>query len=182
MANINIKLTKEQQQYVVLAVMVLGGGGYGYIKYFWMPTSAEIKKNNVAIESTEKEIAKAKGNAGKLKRIQKELELLNKTAEEAEKRLPKEEDFPSVVDTITDLARKYNVRLNSFSTGASQDKQHFIEITYTLNGAATYHDLGRFFASLSLQERIFNVENVNYTPNGETVSVSFKLLSYKYKG
>ncbi|MFH2202514.1 MAG: type 4a pilus biogenesis protein PilO [Elusimicrobiota bacterium] len=182
MANIQIKLTKEQQQYLVFAVMFLGGGGYAYVKYFWLPTSAAITKTNAEIESVVKKITKAKGAAGKLKKIQQELELLNKQAEEAEKRLPKEEDFPTVVDTITGLARKYNVELKSFSTGKRQDQAHFVQLTYSISASAPYHDLGKFFASLALEERIYNVENVSYSPAEDTVSVNFLLISYMYKG
>jgi len=182
MAGINIKLTKQQQQYLVLAVMVIGGGGFAYVKYFWMPTAKEISDKRVAIEKVEKSIAKAKSNAGKLKKIQKELEILNKKAEEAEKRLPKDEDFPTVVDTITALSRKYNVSLRSFSTGQSSEQAHFIQITYRLSGSAPYHDLGRFFASLALEERIYNVQNVSFSPAQDIVNVNFELISYMYKG
>jgi len=182
MANINIKLSKEQQQYLVAGVLFVGGGGFAFFNYFWLPTSKQIVETEQKIKAIQAKILKAKGNAGKLDKIQKELALLNKKAEEAEKRLPKAEDFPTVVDTITDLAKKYNVELRSFSTGTSSDQTHFIVIKYKLNGSATYDDWGRFFASLALQERIYNVENVNFSPAGNGVSVSFDLLTYKYKG
>ena len=164
------------------AVLVIFGGGGVYIKYFWLPTSKAIKDTKATIEAVEKKIAKAKGNAGKLRKIQEDLERLQKKAAEAEKRLPKDEDFPAVVDTVSDLARKYNVTLSNFSTGIPKDEKHFTAITYAISGSGRYHDVGRFFASLALEERIFNVEDVTFTPSADSIGIKFKLISYKYKG
>jgi len=183
MAKINIKLTAQQQQILVVAVLLLGGGGFAYVKYFWLPVSAEIKKTKEEIEVVVKKITKAKKNAGKLKKIQEELDRLNKQAEETEKGLPKDEDFPGVVDAITDLARKHNVNIKSFSTGALSPQAHFIEIGYSLSADGDYHDIGRFFAAISLEERIYHIQGVNFSsPGTEKLSVTFKLLSYQYKG
>lgn len=183
MAKINIKLTPQQQQILVMSILMIGGGGFAYVKYFWLPISVEIKKTREEIDKVDKQIKTAKKNAGKLKQIQEDLDKLNKQAEETEKGLPQDEDFPGVVDTVTDLARKHNVNIKSFSTGSLQPQAHFIEISYTLSASGLYHDVGRFFASLSLEERIFHVRNVNFSSTGgEEVSISFKLMSYQYKG
>jgi Tfp pilus assembly protein PilO len=178
-----IKLTKDQQQYIVLAILVLGGGGFSFIKYFWMPTSEKIVTTGKEIEKIVRRINKAKGQAGRLKRIQLEIEKLNEQAEDAERRLPKEQDLPSVIDTVSELSRKFNVSLVSFSPGGPSAQAHFIEVPYQMTTKASYHDLGRFLAALALEERIFNVRNINYgTPADGKLSVSMTLISYQYKG
>lgn len=184
MAKINIKLTKQQQQMLAFAVLFIGGGGYTYIKYFWMPTSVKIEETAEKIEGIVKRINKAKGQAGRLKRIQLEIERLNEQAEDAERRLPREQDLPSVIDTISELTRKYNIDLTSFSPGGPSPQAHFIEVPYQMVATASYHDLGRFLAALALEERIFNVRGIGYnSPESDgTLAITMTLISYQYKG
>jgi len=189
MADMNIELTKEQQQYLVFAILVIGGGGFGYVKYFWMPTSEKIKETTEKIEKVERKIQKAQRQAGRLNKIKKQLVRLNEEAEKVEKQLPKDLDLPGVIDTVSALARKNNVKITVFGAPASSTRSHFKEISFALVVSATYHDIGRFLAAIALEERIFNARNVNFSPGGGTtasgdlkLSVTFQLVSYQYKG
>ena len=179
-----IKLSKEQQQYLAVAVLVLGGGGFAYIRYFWLPVSTKISETRAKIEAVEGKIAKAKNQAVRLNKIQKELEELNIAALEAEKRLPKSQDLAAVIDTVTALSRRYNLKLTSFTPGASKAQTHFVETSYAIVGSASFHELGRFLAAVALEERIYNVRMITYgalDAEGR-MSVTFQLISYTYKG
>jgi len=184
MANLDIKLSKEQQQYLVFAVLIIGGGGFSYIKYFWMPTSAKISETREQIVQVERKIDKAKRQAGKLNKIKKEIALLNQQAAEAEKQLPKDQDLVGVIELVTGLTEKYNFDLTNLAQTRRTPRPHFIEIGYTVGGKATYHDLGRFLAALALEERIFNVQGVSFGPPDAAgvMVVNFELISYQYKG
>lgn len=181
---VNIKLTKQQQQIIAVAVLFIGGGGFAYVKYFWLPVSQKISDTKAAIEATEAKIAKAKNQAVRLEKIKKELAELNERALEDEKRLPRTVDLPAVIDTVSSLTRRYNFSLASFSAGVAKPQAHFIETVYSVSGKATYHDLGRFLAAIAIEERIFNVRNIVYgTPDGAGVmTIQFQLVSYQYKG
>jgi len=180
-----VELTKEQQQLVVVAIMWVGGGGWAYGKYFWGPTSEKNQELETKVEATQRKIARAKGQAGKLNRINRELVRINEEAAQAEKQLPKDVDYPGVLDKISLLSRRHNVRIASFSSPRRTNRQHFEEVSYELRVSATYHDLGLFLASIALEERIFNVRNIKYTSTGETegpLNILMELISYKYKG
>lgn len=180
----SIKLSKQQQQYLAVGVVLLGGGGFAYIKYFWLPISAKIADTKAKIEETEGKIAKAKNQAVRLNKIQKELDELNIAALEAEKRLPKAQDLAAVVDTVTALSRRYNLTLKTFTPGGSKPQPHFIETSYSITATASFHELGRFLAAVALEERIYNVRGIMYgSPDTEgRMNVSFQLISYQYKG
>lgn len=189
MADLNIELTKEQQQYLVFAVLVIGGGGFSYVKYFWLPTSEKIKETVQKIEEVDKKIQKAQRQAGRLNKIKTQLAQLNDEAEKVEKQLPKDLDLPGVIDTVSGLARKNSVTLSQFGAPSSATKSHFKEITFALTASGSYHDLGRFLASLALEERIYNARNLNFSlgagssVGGDTMlTVTFQLVSYQYKG
>ena len=184
MAKFNLKRNKQQQQYAVVGALLLAGGGFSYFRYFWMPTSARIRETTEKIKAVEEKINKAKGQAGRLPTIQKELERLNEQAIEAEKQLPKNKNLPAVIVTVGSLARKNSVEVRSFLPGGASQKEYYIEVPYTLSMQGTYHNIARFFASVALEERIFNVRNVIYgAPNTEgKMTVTYTLISYQSKG
>lgn len=181
---VNIKLSKEQQQFLAAAVLMLGGGGFAYVKYFWLPVSEKIAETRAKIEEVEGKISKAKTQAVRLNKIQKELEDLSVAALEAEKRLPKTQDLPAVIDTVTALSRRYNLKLLTFTPGASKPQSHFVETSYAITASATFHELGRFLAAVALEERIYNVRGITYgaVDAQGRMAVSFQLISYQYKG
>ncbi|MBI5245521.1 MAG: type 4a pilus biogenesis protein PilO [Elusimicrobia bacterium] len=180
MAKLNIQLTKQQQQAIGLGALIVFGGGFAYIKYFWLPTSKKIQDTQKQITETEGKINKAKSQAVRLPKIQKEIETLNEQAAEAEKRLPKARDLPAVITAISVLARKNSVELRSFAPAGMTNRPYFIEVPYSISVRGRFHDIGRFLAAIALEERIYNVRSVVYTPESEgRMSVNFTLISYK---
>lgn len=180
-----IKLSKEQTQYLVAGAVMLGAFGFIYIKFFWAPISKSIAETRAKIEETTGKIDKAKTQAARLPRIQAELVTLNEQAIEAEKRLPKSNSVPEILVTLTTLAQKYNVDIMAFSPGSKSTKEFFIELQYPISLKGSYHNIGRFLAAVSLEERIFNVSNVNFgaaAADSGVMSITFTLVSYQYKG
>jgi type IV pilus assembly protein PilO len=178
-----IKLTKEQQQMLIAGFVMLAGFGYTYIRFFWLPTSDRIKKATDEIEKVGKEIQTARANAARLPRIEAELLELSQKAIDAERRLPKTKAVPDILVTMTSLARKHDVEVMSFTPGGQAGREYFTELNYPMVAKGSFHSLGKFFAAIALEERIFNVVNIVF-PGGDTgiMSVNFTLISYQYKG
>ena len=179
-----IKLSKEQQKAIAAAVMFLGGFGYIYISFFWMPTSAKIKDTKAKIDEVQGKIDKATRQAGRLPKLEQELVALNEQAIEAERRLPKAKSVPDILLRMSALAKKYRVDLTKFAPGGEVGKQFFAELNYPITIVGSYHDVGIFLAAIALEERIFNVQNVMYGAPGADgkMTVSFTLVGYQYKG
>lgn len=181
---VNIKLTKQQQQILAAAVVGLGAFGYIYIAFFWLPISNKITQTSDQITQIEAKIDKAKREAARKDKLEAELRALSDKAAESEKRLPKEKSTPDILVTISQLADKYHVDLVSFAPGATTNKQFFSELNYPISVKGHFHDVGKFLAAISLEERIFNVQNVSYgsaSADG-VMTVNFTLISYQYKG
>lgn len=179
-----MQLSKQQQQYLgagaVLFVVFIGV----YVKFFWLPIAQAKAEATAKIEEIEAKIAKAKQQAARLERLQVEIASLNERAAEAEKRLPKTKSVPDILLTLSALAQKNRVIIQSFAPGPMKSQTYFIELQYPLSVRGSYHNIGRFLAALSLEERIFNISNVNY-PSADGIgdmTVTFTLLSYQYKG
>jgi len=179
-----IQLSKQQQQYLAVGAVLFVVGAGLYVKFFWLPISAKREELTEQIEQIETKIAKAEAQASRLTRLQSELASLNQQAIEAEKRLPKDKDVPDILVTLSRLAEKNRVTIQSFSPGPQKGQQYFTELSYPMTVKGSYHNVGRFFAAIALETRIFNVMNVVYPGadgSGEMM-VTFTLLTYQYKG
>ena len=181
----NIKLSKKQQQYIAVSLVLLGGFGYCYFSFFWLPVSQRIGDVEKKISEVEAKIEKATRQAARLPRLEVEFVELNAKAVEAERRLPKKKSVPDILVTLSALADKHHVVLLNFTPGGQAVKPFFTELSYPVAVRGAFHNIGRFLAALALEERIFNVQNINYAgaaaETGE-MQVTFTLISYQYKG
>lgn len=179
-----MQLTKQQQQTVAAGVFLFAVGAFAYVKFFWLPIAQAKAEATQKIEEIETKIVKAKQQAARLERLQAEIASLNERAIEAEKRLPKTKSVPDILLSISALAQKNRVTIATFAPGPQRSQTYFIELQYPLSVRGNYHNIGRFLAALSLEERIFNIKDINY-PSADAagdMTVTFTLLSYQYKG
>lgn len=179
-----IQLSKQQQQYLGVGAVLFVVLGAVYVKFFWLPISQKKAEATAAITAIEIKIMEAKQQSSQLERLQAEIASLNERAAEAEKRLPKTKSVPDILLAISSLAQKNRVIIQSFAPGPQKSQEYFTELQYPLSVKGSYHNIGRFLAAVALEERIFNVVNINY-PAADAVgemTVTFTLLSYQYKG
>ena len=187
MAKFELKLTKEQQQLIVAIVLLASAAGYSYWAYFWTPISEKIKIVNQKIEETDRDIQSARATAARLPQLRAQIQDLQEKAEAGEKKLPKSKELPKLIDTLSSLARQYNVTIITFAPGPSATKDYFIELQYGMTVRGTYHSLAKFLTALATQERIFQSRNLTLSPiqgsnPNESVTAQFTLLAFQYKG
>lgn len=161
---------------------LVGAGLYAY--FFWLPISKKKAELQDQIAKLEQKIAKAKVQAARREMLQTELASLNQQAAEAEKRLPRSKSVPDILVTLSSLAQKNHVDVQSFSPGPQKPQPFFVELDYPMTVKGSYHNIGRFLAAIALEERIFNVKDVAYPAAGGDgeMTVTFILLTYQYKG
>lgn len=180
----NIKLTKQQQQILALAVLGVLGGGFVYIKYFWLPIMKARTELDTKLTAVKEQIKEAKKAQAQLKDIEKALVGLEKELTVLTQRLPKDRDIPGIITKMSELTRRYGLEMTRVSVGLStpqKDKGYF-ENNYTLAIRGTYHNIGRFLASLVLEERVLATKNVSFgTPDTEGKhSINLSLVAYQY--
>ncbi|MFA5138513.1 MAG: type 4a pilus biogenesis protein PilO [Elusimicrobiota bacterium] len=178
----NIKLTKEQQQALVLAVLFLGGGGFAYVRYFWMPTSKRITELKTEFAQVQESIKVAKKAQADYEKIQKALVTLEAELKVLIESLPKEKDLPGVIDTVSALTKKHNIKLSGISYTGETKAAGYAEVKYELKIQTSYHDLGKFLAALALEKRLFCARDINFgAPDGEgKMYMVLKLVAYQY--
>ncbi|MBI5241933.1 MAG: type 4a pilus biogenesis protein PilO [Elusimicrobia bacterium] len=180
----NIKLSKQQQQIAAAAVFGTGAFVYCYVQFFWLPISKKTAKIQSEIAGLERDIQTAQRQAARLPDLERQLVSLNERKIEAEKRLPKTKAVSDILVTLDSLGVKHGVMLLSFAPGPVKQQQYFIEYRFPVSARGTFHGIGKFLAALALEQRLYNVFNVNYPePSGVAgeMMVTFELVSYQYK-
>jgi len=179
-----IQLSKQQQQYLGAGAFLFLVAGGMYVKFFWLPISQQMAELSSEIADIDTKIRKANAQASRLQKLQDELRKLNQQAAEAELRLPKTKSVPDVLIALSGLAQTNRVSIQTFSPGPLKSQQYFTELSYPMAVKGSYHNIGRFFAAIALEERIFNVKDVVYpaAAGDGQMTVTFVLLTYQYKG
>ena len=182
-------LTKQQQQIIVLAILFIGGGGYGYWNYMMKPTFERIKKFEQQYEELEKKIKRAEAQAKRLPALKNELEDLQVELSQLEKQLPRDKDIPNIIRTLTREALREDLAFFRITPGGVKSDQYFETIPFSISYSGGLHALVRFLAALGQQERIYRAGNVTLSPvGGQTIdgdkelNISIEIETYAYKG
>ena len=175
------KINIDKDKLVKFAAIIVGVGGFLflYLYYFWIPSSKKIDEMKKKVSNMELEIKKAEEISSRYPDLNKKLLELQTQKADIEKKLPKEKNMQDLMKTIKKIADKHSIVINSISPSTTVKDQYFFRITYNISITGSYHNVASFFAEISLQERILNVENV-VIPGGELSSVNFILVSYQY--
>ncbi|HRY30757.1 MAG TPA: type 4a pilus biogenesis protein PilO [Elusimicrobiota bacterium] len=180
-------LSKQQQQQIALIVMLGGGFLFVYWNYLLKPTNAKIVALETQVTDILGQVETMKRTANRLPALQREYDALVAEVGETEKRLPKEKNLQEVLRIVTEQSMKNKISVLSFAPGGDVQQNYCVEIPISLNITGQFHTLGKFLAILGQQERILTARDVrlSYTPNekkGHTISGSFILLAYTFKG
>ncbi|NLI10934.1 MAG: type 4a pilus biogenesis protein PilO [Elusimicrobia bacterium] len=179
------ELDKETLGKIIAGALFGGLFIYAYVAYFWMPYSKKIADNKVKLEKLEKDISSAKQIKAQFKNLQEKLEQLKIQKAEAEKKLPRDKKLPDLIRTLKSLSDKNSVKILFINPSSSSRDQYFTKVNYSMSVKGKYHDIGRFFAAIALEERILNVEDLvisQLDAAGDSCSVNFNLSAYQYGG
>ncbi len=178
-----IKLTKEQSQYLGIALAALAGLGYVYVAFFWIPISRRIALYRKQIQETDAKIKTASMDALRLPLLRKELAGYQAKEERARAELPDRSRVGSILTGVSRLCGDYGVALETFSQGVEKRQKDFTEIDYGLKLRGPLHGIGRLTAALALQERIYSAANLSLNgPPGKdgALSASMTLVAYEH--
>lgn len=182
-----IVLTKQQQQQIAAIVLGTAGFIYVYWNYCLKPTNQKIITVSAQLTEVLDKVETMKRTANRLPALQREYDNLQAEVGRAEKRLPKERNLQEVLRIVADHSAKSHISVLSFAPGGEAQQNYFIEIPISLSITGQFHTLAKFLSILGQQERILSAKNLqlSYSANprkGHTVSGSFILLAYVFKG
>ncbi len=179
-------VTKEQKN-IVAAVFGMLFFSYLWWNYLLSPAMDKIKVTREENQKIEDKVETMKRTAARLSALEKERDALAAEVSKAEKKLPKQKNVEEVIRILTEQSQREKVYINTFTPEAEQPKNYFVEIPFGISYTANFHSLARFLAAMGQQERIMAARNLTMTfgsnpGRGHTISGSFTLLAYIFKG
>jgi type IV pilus assembly protein PilO len=139
-----------------------------YYFIFLAPVMAKFLYVFSEVSRTQSRLNEAEYSVDRSPKIKKEIEELKAKAEFYSSKLPREEEFPAVLENLSDMAKNAGVKITKIlpvrdsqllpETGEHLDIYREKEISITAQ--CGYHQLGTFISELENSERFMKVSDI----------------------
>jgi type IV pilus assembly protein PilO len=181
--NINLKSLSNLPSWarkliaVLPSVLVIAAAAFVFV----LPKGEEVEALKQSIAKQETEIAKSQSMAARLDELKAENEKLKQKLKELEEQLPAESEISSLLKQVSALGLDAGLEILSWKPAPKRNHPSRIvyEVPVSISLRGGYHRLGKFFASLTLLERIVNISDI--TLGGAQAEADEVLLSISFK-
>ncbi len=135
----------------VIALAIIGAGGYFLLLSPRMAEVAQLRNRNAALQA---EVARNRALAARLAGFRKEAAALRLRLDAARARLPVEKEVPRLYRQISNLAIQSGLAVSLFQPKDPKPKDVYDEVPIVLNAEAGYHQLGKFLERVAKLPRI----------------------------
>lgn len=150
-----------------------------------MPSNQTIIALKGQITAQEAEISKSQSMADRLEDLKKQNEMLKAKLIELQQQLPEEKEISVLLKQVSDLGIESGLKILSWKP--SERKSHpsgiVFEIPVQVEFKGSYHQLGRFFSSITSLDRIINIANLKLggpTLTGDQVDLNISFTANTY--
>ncbi len=165
----------------------------GYFSLFFRPSVAkiaelnpEIRELKIAIKSIEDELQRGPKLSERLKAVKAKLGSY-------EKRLSREKELPVLLENLSGMAEKSQVKILSITPhdtgrktrrGIDEEESVYQEIPIAITAQSGYHELGSFINRLENDQRYMQISHIKINPDqgdSEKHKVEFVVYAYTFK-
>src|SRR6266404_4554829 len=129
--------------------------------YFFIdPMQTQITQRQGTLHALEDELIQKQSIANNLAQFKHEKEILERRLAQALTELPNEANIDDLIRSLSEIATKSGLTLNTIDPQAEQRQSFYPAIPIVLSVSGNYHEIGVFLDSLSKLARIVNVTNI----------------------
>jgi type IV pilus assembly protein PilO len=169
--NIDLKDRKTQQVLIVIAVSVLGAALYIY--FVFVPQIMRVTSLIGRLGKMKTELSSAKSTITGMDELKKKMKEYNEKVELYEKKLPEEQEIPSLLENLSGMAKDANITITSImpslqsskADGAHKQGNIYKEIPIVITAKSGYHELGYFLSKLENADRFMKVVDIGIKAN-----------------
>jgi type IV pilus assembly protein PilO len=121
------------------------------------------------------ELKTANSNIAKVEQFKKTIEAYRERVDDYEKRLPAEQEIPSLLENLSNMAKSSNVKIigitpvqKALKEQRGQKGQTYQEIPILITAKSGYHELGYFLSDLENSDRFMKVTDIAIRTNRVT--------------
>ncbi len=154
-----IPLDNKAKILILAAVFIIPLLLFYFLGFKPQAEQIEILQKNVDVAG--EELKQARKVARELPRFKKEFEDIQREYEATSILLPKSQEIPNLLRSISDLGRNAGLDFVKFVPGVEVPKDFYAEIPVDISIIGPYHNLGSFLDKVSKLDRIVTVNNIN---------------------
>ena len=128
---------------------------------FYSPTLDKIKSQKQRVDALQREKQSLAEFKRRKAKVLAELENLSSQLTEAQDKLPKDAEIPSLLQRIHNQAKTAGLEIKRFQRKPDTAKDFYVEIPVEMELAGTYDNLADFFFYIGRMTRIVNVSNIS---------------------
>lgn len=168
---------------IILAALIVPAALFYFLLF--QPQLEKIQSLQQQVETAKGEVQKAKKAAANLPKHQKEFEAIQKEFEAMAVLLPKTQEIPNLLRSISDLGKSAGLDFLKFVPGVEVQKDFYAEIPIDITINGPYHNLGLFLDKVSKLDRIVTVNNINIDKSQKDglemlLNSTCRLLTYRF--
>ena len=174
-------------QKVKIAIFIAIFFIHALLFYFlsFQPQADKIATLQIQGDAIEEELKKIRKVVADLPRYKKEYEEVKREFDATAILLPKSQEIPNLLRSISDLGKNAGLDFVRFTPGAEIPKDFYAEIPIDIAIVGPYHNLGSFLDKVSKLDRIVTVNNINVDkPTKEDTELllnsTCRLVTYRF--
>jgi len=183
----------KKQEIMAIAIALCFFAFIGYYFFFLSPVITKFLAVFRDVSRTQGRIDKAELSIGRMPVIKREIDELKAKADFYSNMLPKEEEFPEVLENLSTMARNTGVKItkiipvketqNRFEANPHPDI--YSQQRILINAQCGYHQLATFIAEMESAERFMEVSDIQVsstTLNPKRHNVQLIVKTFILKG
>jgi type IV pilus assembly protein PilO len=174
------KLSKIQRIALCSGLLVLVGGGFGWLSIY--PKFSDIQRLKTEVEDLERRLTIAKRKAGQRARYRKMLENAKADFNVARKALPEKKEIPSLLTGISQAGKTAGLEFFLFDPRSEKEQDFYAEIPVDIKVKGSYHNVAEFFDKVSRLFRVVNITDIVITKGkqGSGLDTSCRAITYRF--
>jgi type IV pilus assembly protein PilO len=178
-----IRIDDKQKIAILMAALVLPLALFYFLVY--SPNQQEVAKLMGSKATLEREVAKLKTTASKIKEHQASIAETEARFKIASVLIPDQKEIPALLTNISSLATNSGLEVVSFKPRPEAVRDFYSEIPVDIQVKGSYHNLGFFLYQVSKLPRIVTVSNIKMGSPARVdgkmqLSTDFNLVTYRF--
>lgn len=139
-----------------------------YFNFILRPQVSQAASLVTKMNKMRADLKKTETDIAEIPKFKKDIRTYNDKVTYYEKMLPAEREIPSLLQSLSEMAKNSNVKIIGITPTVMSDEKGTIyqELPILINARSGYHELGRFLSSLENSERFIKVADISVRSNG----------------
>lgn len=151
-----------RQRNAFIAIILLLAGLYVFHAYWYTPRAEAADQMEERLEDLEERNRQAQVLAARGgQELRERMQLYERHVSRLEQLIPQREELPTLINQITDRARRIGVEVTSLNPAAREPGAYYTRQSYSMAVVGEYHDVAEFITAIASLPRIITPINLD---------------------